>query len=243
MKISFYFLKIFITIAPFIRLGHLAQFYGDMTLDRYLEQFCKMKTPKMEFILIESDLQLNLSLVSATQSSYQNKISCLEMHITNSTSSVDSLQNATVRNRQLKYQKKQLFFNFANFRFDHQSKFKSALVLLSHLHSRCKRCFPFLLLFSLPVRVLVKWIKSAHHHHEGIDQYFQAVVLSTESSQSIHINPVLNGCDFRKKVFMPTNSNHFRQLRTPAEKCNLCQKKINVSVNNVSWDCFVRLKL
>lgn len=229
------FFKVLMAIFPFVYLTsqqqqQQQQFYGDSSLNVYLEQFCKNPT-ETDLILFDNQSEINKK--SSVLNSFLQKIKCkftlLQMPLNGS-----QLLKTFHQSRAL-----QLVFDLSSSRFDDDNKTLTVILLnqTAAFYSKCRQCLPPI--FAASQTSLQQMLDTLKQQFSTLSTDFSSIIV-VDKARTIHFRPVLNGCDQLNNLFVPTSQSDFDKLKVPFSQCNFHAKKLNISVVLVSpmQSCF-----
>lgn len=104
------------------------------------------------------------------------------------------------------------------------------LTYLNSIYTDCNRCLPFLLL--LPPNAQLNTLKLAlsSAHLNFTFPLRSVITFAPFKNLTLHLNPILDGCAQEKRgLFYPSNEHDFSRLKST--KCNLNNSQLTASVN------------
>lgn len=192
------------------------QFYGDTTLFEYFEQLCL--TNKVNLVFVEHIGDLNkFSSLNSTTKIFLNKIKC--KHTFLSSFNVSQLCKRFYHSRTLQL----VFPNFDNLNSSTSNLLEKATIF----YSKCLQCLPPIFETSnVTFQQMFDYLKIKFSPFST--SAFRGVFVTKNTT--IHLRPVLNGCDQLNDLFVPKNKLDFDLLKVPKNRCNFHLKKLNISV-------------
>lgn len=201
-------------------------FYGNISLFQFLKQSCrKQSILKYCFILIDH-LKSNDTVTFQEQfpvNLFLKKIHCnCYLHLSNIT-----LKNLTKQN--ILSSNSQVILDLSSLQLNEY--FNQIVYQISQIYLQCSNCFPFILYLDNSLHNIFSHFSTVVSNLPN----FQAIAVSSKNMQTVHIRPVLNGCDLLDGIFVPQNTDDFSKLQVPNSKCSFFFKTLNISVVHVSF--------
>lgn len=214
----------------------IPNYYGDTSIYEYLEIFCTNATTLNSLIILVSlsttKKEFKIKFPQNQMFRFLEQNNCPFIYYHNFESAKMKLLAA-----QWRYKKLLFLFDFTtSVDLITENNFVTILIFLDNFYNLCSNCLPLLGLFDLRMHQLTRWSESIL---PALKRDFRIVLLSHSKKNfslkgsTVHLNPVRYGCKLERQVFVPQKNEHFKQLKMPAEQCNLKSSIINASYNNV----------
>ena len=241
------------TTKPMLTSG-LPAFIGDLPPRQYLRQICATSSSKSfnsdSLVLVDDFQHPSFSLAGSgiTRRSrplrkrrksladfsclYSSPKSSLLFISLRTPITARQIATSVLNTSQLKYRQLTLLFDLERLVFENSAAFGQLLqTLAGEVLAHCHRCRPLVAVFDLSPEQLRSWSEEAVKN--GL-QNFQAVLVSSSSSSTVHLNPTLFGCQQSPggSVFVPTSPADYQHLAAdPSSSCNLQGRTLNASYN------------
>lgn len=201
-------------------------FYGDVSLFQFLKQFCR-KQSALKYHLILIDQFESSDIITFPKklpvNLFLRKIHCdCYTHYSNIT-----LNNFVVQN--IFNKKTQIILDLSNLQLNEY--FNQIVYKISKIYSKCFNCFPFILYLDYSLYKIFNHISTIIGN---LPNDFQVIAVSSKDRQTVHLRPVLNGCDLLDDLFVPKSTVDFSKLQVSSNKCSFSFKTLNISIVHVS---------
>lgn len=207
----------------------LLLFSGDVSLYEFLRQYCQTyrNRPQSILLLIDNLLDSNQKV---------NNTKTIKIHLQKENCNFDYQSNLNITQIETIYQLNPIEFHFKRILvivdLNEHSLNHSILIIIYQLYEFYKNVHQLILItdnsFDHVHSVLIE-------NYKNLSSEFRFTVWLRPIDRVIHFRPILYGCMEYHGIYVPSNSSEYDKLKVSYQKCNLQSTKLNVTINNVSY--------